>query len=385
MTFFARPNLEDIQFRQEVGSTLTLSGQTRIATTSGLTLHNDSIGTLHPDLIVTAENADSHVGDVLTYDGVGKIKLLPSGAGGDPIYPAICKSPAAVSLCGICAGFVLTGKTLSCILETMLVPTLNPTIVPPSSTFTISPSDTTYEVGCQVTITGNATFSRGSICPQYCGTSPFRSGLPSSYLYTYYGISLAPVVSSSLSNSCAAPLHTIVAGANNVLAGWVAYTSGATPAYNSSGGVFSGATPAGTTAPAVQRIISGIYPYFYGKVASGGVPTGVNRPTPTCALVIAGNKIVADSLGTVSINFNSTSDDYIWFATPNVSTTKTCWFVNNLNNGAIGGAVTPGGNLFPSPATVTPVTTICWSGQAYKVYVSNYQTAANLLMELRNS
>ena len=108
----------------------------------------------------------------------------------------------------------------------------------------------------------------------------------------------------------------------------------------------------------------------------------VNRPTPTCALVIAGTKAVSDSSSTLYINFNSASDDYIWFAIPSGSTSKTCWCVNALNNGAIGGAVSAGGNLFPAKTSINPVTTACWSGQTYNVYVSNYQSAVSTLMAI---
>jgi hypothetical protein len=62
------------------------------------------------------------------------------------------------------------------------------------------------------------------------------------------------------------------------------------------------------------------------------------------------------------------------------------WFVNLLNNGAIGGPVTPGGNLFPAFDTASiDSPTVLWSGVSYKIYVSNYQTAIAALMELRNS
>ena len=131
MSFFSRPDLSSIQFRQLSDSVLTLSGQTQIATISGLTL-SDGNGS---NVIITADQAASHVGDVLTYDGAGKIKLLPSGAGGDPIYPITCKSPAAITLGGINAGDSLSGCTLSYIIQQLLVPTLNPTLTAPSSMF----------------------------------------------------------------------------------------------------------------------------------------------------------------------------------------------------------------------------------------------------------
>jgi hypothetical protein len=94
--------------------------------------------------------------------------------------------------------------------------------------------------------------------------------------------------------------------------------------------------------------------------------------------------VVASSTGTISITFSATSDDYLWFAIPQTSTSKTKWYVDALNNGNIGGAVTPAGNLFPAESVVS-VTTVLWAGINYKVYISNYQTATTGAMEMRNS
>ena len=43
-------------------------------------------------------------------------------------------------------------------------------------------------------------------------------------------------------------------------------------------------------------------------------------------------QFVATSTGTLTVNFSSTSDDYIWFATPDTSTTKTVWFDVQMTN-----------------------------------------------------
>jgi hypothetical protein len=79
MPFFSRPNLEDLQFKQTPGSTLSLSGLTRIRTWTGLTI-SDGLG---GDILVTASGATTATtqGHVLTYmDGV--ISLRPSSASG---------------------------------------------------------------------------------------------------------------------------------------------------------------------------------------------------------------------------------------------------------------------------------------------------------------
>jgi len=101
-------------------------------------------------------------------------------------------------------------------------------------------------------------------------------------------------------------------------------------------------------------------------------------------MVIGGNKVLTSSAGDITINFNSTSDDYLWFAIPSCPAasnvpTKTCWCCNSSLYGAIGGAVSAGGNLFPTPDyTDISVTTACWTAN-YDVYISNKQSGVATL------
>lgn len=132
--------------------------------------------------------------------------------------------------------------------------------------------------------------------------------------------------------------------------------------------------------------VSSIYPVFYGKVASGGAPSGSNRPLSDQALIDSGTKTVISSTGTITLSFGSTSDDYVWFAYPASSPSKLSWFIDALNNGAIGGAVFAGGNLFPNPDSVSiDSPTVLWNGIQYKIYVSNYQSAITSPIQLRNT
>ena len=124
---------------------------------------------------------------------------------------------------------------------------------------------------------------------------------------------------------------------------------------------------------------------------------GVGRPTACCIKdgITGGTltngtctKVVSTSTGTLNVTFGSSASEYLWFATPTGSTSKTCWYVDALNSGCIDGVATPGsGYLFPDPETVTGVDSFesCWNGQSYKIYISNYQSAASANMELRNS
>jgi hypothetical protein len=132
--------------------------------------------------------------------------------------------------------------------------------------------------------------------------------------------------------------------------------------------------------------VTSIHPVFYGKVASGGAGAGQNRPVANQALINSGTKLVIPSSGTITLSFNTTPDDYMWFAVPAYNPLKTIWYVNALNTGNIGGAVSQGGNLFPSPDSVSiDSPTVLWNGVLYRIYIANYQSEVTLPMELRNN
>jgi hypothetical protein len=369
MTFFSRPNLSEEQFKQLNGTTLTLSGLTQINSVTGFSI---SDGTNYVPIIVTGGTNL----DVLTYIGGQIILSAPTSSGNTGIY--LCASPTTCTVGGLPAGSPISGCTISKILEEILVPTVNPTLTAPSSTFNISLSNP-YEVGCIVSVVGCTCLNVGNINPQYSSASSCRSCGAISHNYVDFNAGTCSCFGSNCSCTRSLPAYTVVAGIRTAY-GSVSYCAGVQPK-NSAGANYSTPLASGTTTP-VPLIICGLYPYFYGIVASGGAPAGSNRPAATAALITGGTKCVCNSSGTIYINFNSTSDDYIWFAIPSASPIKTCWYVNALNNGAIGGVVSAGGNLFSALASVNPVTTACWAGQTYNVYISNYQTAANTLMTL---
>lgn len=114
MTFFARPILDDVQFKQLSGSTLTLFGETRIATASGLTLIGQS-GNYIP-INLTTGNTNYNV---LTYCN-GQITLLPQSGGGSGVYSGA--SPTTCTVGGLSSGSAIAGCLISTILENILVP-----------------------------------------------------------------------------------------------------------------------------------------------------------------------------------------------------------------------------------------------------------------------
>ena len=387
MGFFARPRLSNEQFVQHADDVLTLTGQTQIATATGLTL-TDGSGNNIP---VTASGASADF-DVLTYCQ-GVISLKPSAAsGGTNIYD--CASPSTCTVGGLSACTTISGQSVNWILEKILVPTLSSSIVPESNSLSLLPSITCYEIGCSLSLSMVSTFDRGFVDPQYCGTCCYPVGLPTTH--TFYPNWNPSVVVSCSDLTWSEPYVTTINPGTNPFCAEVTYLSGATPVYNSDGCVFAPAEPSGTTGY-VTDSLCGIYPWYWGKVTCAGA-AGFGRPTSacikhemtgnTCGGSNTGNKVVVTSTGTICTTFNTTENDYLWFATPCASTTKTCWYIDALNNSLIGGAVSPGGNLFPDPEAVTGVTSVgtgSWSNEEYKVYISNKQTCSTSLMQLRNS
>lgn len=377
MPFFARPNLDDIQFKQCADTTLTLSGQTQIATVSGLTLTDGGSN----NIIVTASGACT-VGQVLTYDGAGVIRLAsPSSGASTGLYDGL--SPTTCTVGGMPAGTPINGVCITNILQCILVPTLNPTKVEPSANFslTCSPSAPTgyYEIGTSISVTGCSTFSQGSVNPVYCSGPSVRSGLPYAYCYTTsFGGACSPISSSGLSDSFTFTTHNIAG--NETYTNKVFYSSGQT-ILNSAGSNATFTTtctcnplPSGSTSN-INRSIFAIYPYFYGKL------TGSTRPVPDATLVAAGTKVVCPSTSTVTIDFDSAGDEYTWLAIPQVSTSKTCWYINALDNGRINNAPT---DKYPDEQIVAGVNYGAGS-TTYKVYMSKAIGEITEPIQFRNS
>lgn len=291
-------------------------------------------------------------------------------------------SPSNITVGGISSGTVLTGKSTIELLESMLVTTYFPTYVAPSNTFTLINQPATQEVGITVpTLSFTSTFNRGSILLQGV-TQSSRSGFPNTYNYSNNnnvssGIT-STVSSTSFNNGQVLNDVDILLGANTWSSS-VSYDVGVQP-LDSNGNNFDTPLPAGTTS-FKSVTINGIYPWFYGKVSSAGAITGANRPIANSDLIATGQKVVATSINTISVqDFDSTSDDYIWFAIP-APTVKSVWYVTGVNNGTFGGA----NDLFPNATTVNITSpNNFWENISYNIYISNVQTAATY-MEFREN
>lgn len=286
--FFTRPDLEDRQFKQLSASTLTLSGDTNfvgVLKSKGVEI----------DATVTTGTS---VGDVLSWDG-SKIALSPS-AGGTQLYTGA--TPSNIGVGGMPAGTTLTGRTLSSILEEILITTFVPTLTNPSVTSFTEDVANTQEVGTVIpTINFTTTFSQGSINPQYPPTaSPFRSGPPNAYNYTGAQI-VGTYPSTSLSDNRSATNYKMLLGSNS----WsvsVSYDAGVQP-YDSDGNPYLSPLPAGTTSPPVSTTLTGQYLRFYGFAASTPTTSAQVRGLPQSEFQTANVNIFELNTGAVLTKF----------------------------------------------------------------------------------
>lgn len=196
MSFFSRPSLIDLQFKQEPGSDsiLSLSGQTRFKTWSGLTI-SDGAGT---DILVTASGASSATteGYVLTYMN-GCISLQPSSSSGGTFQ---FNTHRATTRSGIPVVTVSGACTVNNFLEGYFFPA-----VAPSSSLSVATGGNSREFGdgtvgrlcyqalretnqiCLVAISsgGTGTYTgfpvTTAIAGDCCNTSPYIIPNPSCY------------------------------------------------------------------------------------------------------------------------------------------------------------------------------------------------------------
>ncbi len=130
----ARPNLENNFFKQLAGTTLTLSGQTKIQATSGLTF-TDGSGNFIPIILSGGTS-----GDTLTYIN-SQMVLRPSGAGAKPIFNG-CRTTTRSGIPVVNTG----GNTVQQFLENYFFPS-----VFPSSSLSVATGDDIREYGnCSV-------------------------------------------------------------------------------------------------------------------------------------------------------------------------------------------------------------------------------------------
>lgn len=266
--------------------------------------------------------------------------------GGNQIYSG--ETPTAIDLGGIDAGYVLTGKTISCIIQDLLVPELCGTITDPSTSISLTRTGV-FEIGCVLSQVIVADFSRGSIDPQYDSISQYRSGAANGYYFTGSGMSTNIQLIASANTAFSVPEGSTTWGV------CTRYDAGS-PALSNKGNEFCAALPSGCTL-ADTASITGIYPWYWGTSSS---------PTVSGTDVANGNKCIAVVNQSTPICFDANAE-YLWFAALNGTTPKTKWWVCSAN-----AACMLGDDSIWQP--VTPVGVIsaegCWSGTIYDLYVT---------------
>jgi len=397
MAFFARPNLDNTQFKQLTGSTLTLSGQTQIATTSGLTLIGDAgtgpaaYGGMYIPIIATGASNNF----VLTYDCLQKAIVLKEStvSGGSTVYTYSGLTTCAVG--GLPIDQCLLNDPLVDIIHCMVSPSIPPvlTSVSVSSISLCLPNiNTLYEVGSQLDICPSISINLGCINPYYQGIPPYvattRSSNVSGYTFSFQGAQ-CPFTSSFATTGSETFSNSIIQPDSNLAVGCVSYYSGVTPYYSDGITTYLSGCTAGFKSSC--RTITGVYPWYFGSTSSAPILTGT---TGTCAqcLISGGTACVGTSTGNIVVQNYCVSGKYIWFAIPSGATnTKTVWDGGN----SISNCGTIPGDLFAaecvkyiySPNDLWGTPTSCYPSTPvpYKIYVSNYPTSIDYTMTYKNN
>ncbi|HPC09943.1 MAG TPA: hypothetical protein PLN85_02575 [archaeon] len=378
MAFFSRPNLDDVQFKQLSGTTLTLSGKTIFNNTTGLILTDDNDNKI-PIVVTGASN-----NKVLTYYD-GKIVLMSGGSGGGGVY--YNSSPTTCTVGGLNCGTDIYGCEISKILECIVAPVLMPTLTPNSYTFTEKSSTKLYqEVGSVISsICVCSIYNRGSVTPSYGGTS-YRTGIPRCYKYDYYCPScncyynICTCVTNSFVNTPKLNNFPISHCCVNRIRGTVYYCEGEPPHY-SNGCDISGCTcPAGSLTSCINKI--GVYPYFWG-VSNHTGSFSSNSCYQNCLINNASGCCVCPTNGNVVVDNYNSSENRIWLAIPNCGgCLKTKWQGgNSLENK---GNIPSETGLFDNNSVVCNVCISSpnsyWSNVPYTFYISSYPTSINYSM-----
>jgi hypothetical protein len=276
-----------------------------------------------------------------------------SGGSGSSTYAG--NSPSTLTINGIASGTSITGLTLEYLLQNIYAPFQAPAF----TSFSISGQSSLIQVGNALS----------GVKPFIWSTSNSGNVQPNSLLIR--DVNANTVLVSSLAND----------GNENVNIGTIANSVPVSQSWR-----IEATNILSASFISSNFTVSSIYPFYYGKVSSSGAAPGVNRPVANQALINSGTEVISSSTGTLSVTFSSTSDDYIWFAIPSLSTDKTVWYIDTLNNGVIGGSVSPSGNLFPLYDSVSINSpSALWSGITYHIYIANYQSAVSAIMQLKNN
>ena len=308
-----------------------------------------------------------------TSAGLGVMEEITLGTGLSFSGSTLNSNSATTSnvISDVVAGAINVGDTVNAntnlqeFVEKLLYKTYYPTLISP--TFSLSNNAGTREIGSSSAITLTFNFNRGDILGKTVSgiwepatTQGYRAGASTSYT-----INGTTQVGNTLSVS-----PTLLSG-GNTFNGTVTYATGIQP-IDSKGNNYNSPLP-GATSASQSTTIQGIYPYFWYKSSSPITDVIMQSAIASGAAT----KVVGISTGTITITFGATGE-YLAFAYPDTSTTKTVWFVTSLNSGTI-----PGG-VFGS-ASILSCSTSLWSGIDYKIHVTAGLITESGAMQLRNS
>jgi len=128
------------------------------------------------------------------------------------------------------------------------------------------------------------------------------------------------------------------------------------------------------------KTITGIYPYFYGKSSGANAPTAQEIAT-----AISGGtatKVLSSANGTLTIDYNTSGAEWIWFAHFENYPSKSVWFITDLNQGVIGDSLMENPYIHTMDGLSTDN---YWSGVDFEVYVSKYPTTLTDNIQFKNS
>lgn len=329
MAYNTKINLTKDRVYQKTGQELILSGDTIIKSVGDIRYDSDV-----PITGSTQLATKKYVDDNITSGGTYNLS-----------------SPATTEVGGVTVGTVLTNKSSNEILEEILTPYQTPTF----SSFSNNVSNI-VEMG--TVLSGSKSFSWGF------GNSSNVGANTMCIFDVTNGTSIATNISITSPQAATITTKTFDGSCGETQRWKGCAQDSCSTAFGSS-----------------NHTITGLYPYFWGKCTCPGA-AGVGRPTLSASDITAGTKVLAGSAGSFGINFNSTDNDYLWFAVPSTVSNKVCWHVDALNNGDIGGGISAGCNLFPDNVIVNNVQNTCWNGVSYEVYMSNKQTAQTSSMAI---
>jgi hypothetical protein len=272
-------------------------------------------------------------------------------------------------------------KTIVQALDTILFPTILASISTPKAiSLSASGSGGVAEIGTTVARILSANFTRGVIT-NGDGTINANPLVGASTLYTFSGtgISSTPQAGNTLAIS-----NTVVSGSNN-WAVTVNHSVGTGPYYDNKGVLgtnldalrVAGSITDNTSTPSEPPFttITGVYPYYY-FISNSPISTNDMAVAITNGSAI---KTIASSTGDITVPY-VLSSQYIAVAYPATSTTKTKYFVTNLDNGPI--------TLVFNPVATqaTSSSSGYWTGVNFKIHTSiNAITNSGPTIKLSNS